>query len=64
MLTAGLTSDEEKELGDRIAMGQISRSCPRIKVDWVNLTLSTGKKVIGKYKWDDEGWLSFEVRKA
>ena len=48
-----LSKAEQDELIDRIANGDISRSCPRAKVDWINVKLaSSGKRCVGAYKWD------------
>ena len=47
-----LTAEERRELAERIAGGDISRSCKRAKVDWFNVALSTGKRAVGAYAWD------------
>jgi hypothetical protein len=47
-----LTKDEKIELADAIAGGAISRSCPKAKVDWFNIKLSSGKRCVGEYKWE------------
>jgi hypothetical protein len=49
-----LTRAERAELCDRIAGGEITRSCTRRKVDWFNIALSTGRRVCGAYEWGSE----------
>lgn len=49
---AKLSKAEQCEFAERIAGGDISRSCPRAKIDWINVTLSTGKRCVGAYRWD------------
>ena len=61
---AGLTKEEQEELGESIAQGDISRSCSRICVDWFNNLLSTGKRVVGSYVWDSEDWREIKVYKG
>jgi hypothetical protein len=47
-----LTMQEQNELANRIANGDISRSCKRAKIDWINIQLSTGKRAVGSYRWE------------
>jgi len=47
-----MSKAEQDELCDRIANGDISRSCPRAKADWINVKLSSGKRCVGAYKWE------------
>jgi len=47
-----LSKAEQDELVDRIANGDISRSCPRAKADWINVKLSSGKRCVGSCKWE------------
>ena len=49
-----LSNQELKALADRIAGGDISRSCKRAKVDWFNVRLSTGRRAVGSYAWGSE----------
>jgi hypothetical protein len=49
-----LSKAEQDELVDRIANGDISRSCPRAKVDWINIKLASGKRCVGAYKWETD----------
>jgi hypothetical protein len=59
-----LTKEEREELVHKIARGAISRSCPRAKVDWINIKLSTGRRCVGAYRWEtDNGeFLRLRVR--
>lgn len=50
--TTTLTAEEHTELAQRIADGDISRSCKQAKVDWFNVRLSSGKRAVGAYAWD------------
>ena len=61
---AGLTKEEQEELGESLAQGGISRSCSRICVDWFNKDLSTGKRVVGSYRWGSEDWRTLRVYKG
>ena len=49
-----LTKEEQAELVDRIAGGDISRSCQKAKIDWVNVALSTGRRCVGAYRWETD----------
>ena len=61
MHESGLTKEEAGELGERIAGGDISRSCQRAKIDWFNVRLSNGTRVAGSYEWDSEDWIDIRV---
>ena len=56
-----LTETEVRELGEKIAGGAITRSCPRARVDWFNVRLSSGRRVAGSYAWDAEDWIDLRV---
>ena len=60
----GLSREERTELGDKIANGDISRSCKRAKVDWFNIKLSTGRRAVGAYRWGTENgeFLRLEIK--
>lgn len=49
-----LTTEERKELADKIAKGCISRSCQRARKDWFNISLKSGRRCIGAYAWGAE----------
>jgi len=56
-----LTAAEQEDLGERIAGGDISRSCPRARIDWYNVRLASGARVAGSYSWDSEDWIDVRV---
>ena len=59
-----LNPEERAELGDKIANGDISRSCQRAKVDWFSIRLSTGRRAVGAYRWGAENgeFLRLEIK--
>jgi hypothetical protein len=61
-----LSQNERDELIREIAYGrQITRSCPRKRVDWFRCQLSTGATVTGAYQWDSPNgeFLRLNVKK-
>jgi len=57
-----LTKAEQKELSEQLAAGNISRSCPRARIDWFNVTLKNGTRVAGSYRWESgEDWIDIRV---
>lgn len=49
-----LTPREQSLLGDALTKGNITRSCPRSRLDWFNIRLSPRLRVCGAYKWGSE----------
>lgn len=47
-----LTDTESAELVDRIASGEITRSCKRTRRDWFDVRLSSGRRAVGCYEWE------------
>jgi hypothetical protein len=61
---AGLSDAESWELSAAIADNfdhQITRSCPRAKIDWFNVLLQDGTRCVGPYHWDDEEFIRLRV---
>ena len=57
-----LTDSERKELGDRIASGEVEPR-PLEKIDDFSFILSSGRKASGSYRWESSWgeYLAFEI---